>query len=386
MELSELTNIISCGEDSTHQFKKNITNNQSLSAEMVAFSNSKGGKIIVGVADTGEITGLTTDDIRNLNHMISNVASEHIKPAINPFVQNIMTDQGVVMIIDIEEGVNKPYQDNDGVFWVKCGADKRKATSREEMQRIFQKAHLLHADEIPVPNTTIDDLDLPFFVKFYEKAFEEVLDLKTTSLPTLLTNMSLLKDDMLTLAGTLFFAHQPEYKLPAFIVKAVAMNSYNITDDEYMDSRDFTGKFSEVFSNTLSFILTNIRHVQAGQSVNSIGKPEIPTQTLEEFIANALIHRDYFYHAYIRIFVMRDRIEIISPGHLPNNLTIEKAINGNTCPRNMVIASYAKHLLPYRGVGAGISRALRLYPDIKFIDDRDGNLFKVIIKRHEVVV
>jgi len=385
MELSELTNIISCGEDSTHQFKRNITNNHSLSAEMVAFSNSKGGKIVVGVADTGEITGLTTDDIRNLNHMISNVASEHIKPAINPFVENVMTDKGVVMVINIEEGANKPYQDNDGVFWVKCGADKRRATSREEIQRIFQKAHLLHADEIPVPNTTISDLDLDYFANFYRKAFKRPFESQTLPLPTLLENMNLLKDDKLTLAGTLLFANKPQFKLPSFIVITVAMNSYNISDDEYIDKRDIVGKISEVYSNTLQFILSNLRYIQDDPSFNSHGRPEIPAKVLAELIANALIHRDYFINASIRIFVMRDRVEIISPGHLPNNLTIENIINGNSHRRNSILASYAKNLMHFTGLGSGISRALHYYPDIKFIDDRDGNQFKVIIKRHEVV-
>ena len=99
-------------------------------------------------------------------------------------------------------------------------------------------------------------------------------------------------------------------------------------------------------------------------------------------MANALIHRDFFVSAPIRIFVFDNRIEIISPGHLPNNLTVANIRSGNSNIRNPILTSYATHLLPYRGLGSGILRSLKEYPDIDFIDDRDGNLFTAIIRRH----
>lgn len=100
---------------------------------------------------------------------------------------------------------------------------------------------------------------------------------------------------------------------------------------------------------------------------------------IEELVANALIHRDYFVPAAVRIFVFNDRLEIISPGHLPNNLTVENIKNGNSVSRNPIIASFASRILPYSGIGTGIQRLLRLYPNIDFVDDRDGNLFKVVL-------
>ena len=83
----------------------------------------------------------------------------------------------------------------------------------------------------------------------------------------------------------------------------------------------------------------------------------------------------------VRVFVFFDRVEIISPGHLPNNLTVENIKAGNSNTRNPILASYANHILPYRGYGSGIIRALEKYQHIDFIDDRDGNVFKVIFKR-----
>lgn len=111
------------------------------------------------------------------------------------------------------------------------------------------------------------------------------------------------------------------------------------------------------------------------------GQAEIPRIVWEELIANALIHRDYFISAPVRVLVFADRVEIISPGHLPNHLTIENIKAGNSNMRNPILASFAAKLLPYRGLGSGLLRALRAWPQIELIDDRAGNLFKVIVTR-----
>ena len=92
--------------------------------------------------------------------------------------------------------------------------------------------------------------------------------------------------------------------------------------------------------------------------------------------------RDYLISTPIRIFLFDNRIEIISPGSLPNNLTVEKIRNGNSNIRNPILVSFiAKGLLPYRGLGSGIKRALEDWPDIDFTDDRDGCLFTAPIHR-----
>ena len=84
----------------------------------------------------------------------------------------------------------------------------------------------------------------------------------------------------------------------------------------------------------------------------------------------------------IRLFIFDNRIEIISPGHLPNNLTVEKIRVGNSNIRNPILVSYvAKGLLPYHGLGSGIRRALEQWPQIDFVDDREGCLFTVTIHR-----
>ena len=93
-----------------------------------------------------------------------------------------------------------------------------------------------------------------------------------------------------------------------------------------------------------------------------------------------LMHRDYLVSASIRLFIFDNRIEIVSPGHLSNDLPVEKIRHGNSIIRNPIPVSYAsKGILPYRGLGSGIKRALEAWPQIDFLDDRDGCLFTAAV-------
>jgi ATP-dependent DNA helicase RecG len=382
METTELLEIVSRDEDSKHQFKANIKNAQSLAEEIAAFCNSGGGRIFLGVSDDGTFSGLTRQDIGRLNQLVSNTCTNSIRPPINVQTENVSSPDGLVMVVTVPDGINRPYMDNNGAIWVKSGADKRKVTSREEIQRMFQSAGLIHGDEILADGLTIADLDTEYFNTFFEKYFSESIAEQDTPLSRILENMNLAKNGVLNISGALLFAKKPSFKLPVFIIKAVSYPGTIIDEDNYIDSLDISGKIADVYQNSMNFILRNLRYVQGEQGVNSLGILEIPKLVFEELIANAIIHRDYFISAPIRIFIYSDRVEIISPGHLPNNLTIENIKSGNSNIRNPILASFTTKILPYRGLGSGIIRSLKAYPDIDFINDIEGNLFKAIIRRH----
>lgn len=381
METTELLEIIALNEQGNYQFKANVTNPQSMTEELVAFSNSNGGIIFIGVNNEGHFTGLSREDMGRLNQLVSNAASQSVRPPINPRTENISTPGGLVMAVHVPNGLSKPYMDKNGVIWIKSGSDKRKATSREDIQRMFQSAGLIHGDAVPASGLVVTDLDIDFFSAFFEKNFGESLERQDVTLSQLLDNMNLMKDGVFNVSGALLFAKNPSFRLPIFIVKAVSYPGAEIHEGKYIDSQDITGKIADIYHKSMSFVLGNIKHIQKVQGVNAPGEPEIPRIVLEELIANALIHRDYFVSAPVRIFVFQDRVEIVSPGHLPNNLTIENIKRGNSNIRNPILASYATKILPYRGLGSGIIRALRAYSDIEFEDDHDGNQFKAIIKR-----
>ncbi len=381
METTELIDLLSKGEDSCHQFKENFTNADALAAEIVAFSNNAGGRIFIGVRNDGSVVGLSGPDTDRLNQLISNSASQNVRPAVNPLTENVAHPNGNVMVLTVPEGVSKPYMDRNGAIWVKSGSDKRRATSREEIQRLFQQSGLVHADETPVAGLNVGDVDIPYFGAFFEQQFGEPLAQHDQPLPQLLTNMNLMSQGQLNVAGSLLFARSPQYALPAFIFKAVAFVGNEIEDDRYIDSRDITGKLADVFQQTLGFIIANTRALQGEQGFNSQGQAEIPRIVWEELIANALIHRDYFISAPVRVLIFANRVEIISPGHLPNNLTIENIKAGNSNMRNPILASFAAKLLPYRGLGSGVLRSLRAWPQIDLVEERAGNLFKAIVSR-----
>jgi ATP-dependent DNA helicase RecG len=381
LETVELLETVARGEDSRHQFKDDVTNAASLAAEIVAFANSGGGSIFLGVANDGTIHEHDAASVHRLNQLIGNAASNLVRPPINPVTENVAISTGVVIVVTVPNGISKPYMDNNGAIWVKSGSDKRRVTAREEMQRMFQTAQLVHGDDVPVSGSSISDIDLDYFRRFYRTRYEEGLEEQGQSLGQVLSNMRLLNNGALTVSGILLFAKDPQAFLPVFHVKAVCYPGNDINTTTYLDSADIFGRLQAQFEESLSFILRNLRREQMGQGVNTTGEVEIPRIVLEELLANALIHRDYFVSAPVRVFVFDDRIEIISPGHLPNNLTVANIRSGNSNIRNPILTSFATKLLPYRGLGTGILRALREYPAIDFVDDKDGNLFRAVIRR-----
>lgn len=381
METSELLETISRGEDSRHQFKRDVTSAASLGAEIAAFANSGGGQIFIGVGDDGTVQELSLADVSRLNQLISNSASNNVRPAINPLTENVPIGRGVVLVVTIPEGLSKPYVDNTGAIWVKNGSDKRKVTAREEMQRMFQQSQLVHGDDVRIPGTSVSDIDLVYFRQFFKKRFDRELDEQGLSIAQVLTNMRLLNSGLLTVAGALLFASDPTPLVPTFHIKAVSYPGTDIHASQYSDSVDIFGRIESQFEQALAFILRNLRREQGNQGVNTEGVLEIPRIVFEELVANSIIHRDFFVSAPIRLFVFEDRVEIISPGHLPNNLTVDNIRSGNSNIRNPILASYGTKVLPYRGLGSGIVRSLKEYPHIEFIDDRDGNKFVAIIRR-----
>lgn len=381
MNASDLVAILGRGEDSRHQFKENMTNIDSLAAELVAFSNSGGGLLIVGVKDNGEVLGLTNTDIGRLNQLLANAASQSVRPPINPLSFNVQIASGLVMVIQVSAGLNRPYTDNQGRIWVKSGADKRHVTAREEMQRLFQQAGLIYADETPVPQATIEAVDHRALAAYFENRYRQTLEETGQPLARLLRNMGLMREESLTLAGLLLFAKRPEQFRPAFMIKAVAFPGRELHEARYLDSEDIFDPLAGQYQRALSFIRRNLHHIQGKQGINSVGVLEIPEIVFQELLVNALIHRDYFISAPIRVLVFSDRIEISNPGHLPNHLSVEQIRYGLSNMRNPLLASHATHLLPYRGLGSGIPRALQAWPSIELVDDRLANQFKAIIPR-----
>jgi ATP-dependent DNA helicase RecG len=381
MDALELIKVIKNGEDSKHQFKETVKEAGKLADEMVAFANSLGGKIIIGVDNQGEIKGLSRPGIDKINRHIANATTNSIRPAINVITENIDLEGKIAIVVHVKEGINKPYCNNDGVYWVKSGSDKQKVTAPEELQRLFQGSGKIYADESIIEGTSKDDINLDklndYFRKVYKRDFKEI----EHSLDTLLEKLHLAENGKLNLAGLMLFGKHPSRFRPAFIIKAISFFGNDTADRQYRDSGDIEGVLTRQYDDAMAFMLRNLKKTQQGQPFNSLGILEVSQVALEEVLQNAIIHRDYFKNAPIRIFIFDNRIEIISPGKLPNSLTVENIKFGNSAMRNALIASFATKMMPYRGLGLGILNALKEQPDIEFYNDIDGEQFKVVIPR-----
>ena len=382
MDALEVIEAIGRGEDSRHQFKRQFNNDKSAAAEMAAFSNAEGGLIFLGVEDDGTPTGLTPEEVRRHNQLLSNAASQHVRSPINPRTQNLTLPGGqTIIVVTVPEGDNKPYFDGDGVIWQKVGADKRKVTAREELRRLFQESDLLQADEIPVRGCNIFQVEEGVFRQYFEARYHEAFPgTMSAGYDALPENLNLARKGELNLAGLMLFAKNPQRFKPAFVVKAVRFAGVRDTGTEYRDSEDFGGRLDEQFKGALGFLGRNLPGRQGPQSFNSQGIKPVPPAVFEELLVNALLHRNYLLNAPVRLLFFDDRIEIISPGALPNHLTIEQVRRGNSSIRNAVLVSFAANgLLPYRGIGTGVRRALELYPGVEFENDPVGQLFRVTI-------
>ena len=204
MDLAELQEIIRLGEDSKTQFKQSMNSSDALAAEISAFANTKGGKLIIGVNDDGNIVGLSSDEVKVLNQMISNVCSQKIDPSISVTTENIGYGEKIVVVINVPMGTNKFYMANGKDIWIKMGSDKRRA-KREELKRLLQESAHLFADEQPVEFTSIKDLDMDLINSFIEVRFGENIEKISIPLDKVLNNMKVMHDDKCTLAGLLLF-------------------------------------------------------------------------------------------------------------------------------------------------------------------------------------
>ena len=381
METFVLQEELKKGEDSSRQFQENFLSIDKLAVEISAFANTNGGEIYVGIDDNGNITGLSGDDVKRLNQWISSTTSQKIEPPIFVQTKMVLSDEQKIMIITVPIGSNKPYSVNKTEFWVKNGADKRRA-SREELFRLMQSSSRLCADEMET-GVEITEFDFFYFSEFYRMVYSETLNEITISKEQLLNNFKLAKDKQLTLAGLLLFGQRVETIKPQFGIKAT---SY-LSADEFLDKEDIGGKLVEQQKKGVDFILRHLRRQQTHPNFNSPGCLEIPLPAITEAVANALGHRDYFINSSIFINIFADRVEIVSAGLLPNTLTVESIKLGIHIERNPIILSFMAKFpeTGYSGRGSGIPRMLRLCQEqrvpLELINDTVRNQFKVVFYR-----
>ena len=407
--MDDILKQIKAGEVSGVQFKERILDKYDIACELVAFSNSHGGKLVVGIKDkTGEINALSYSEVQETTNLLSDIASENVVPSILIKIDTVEVEDGNLVIATVKEGLNKPYHDNKGIVWVKNGADKRKVFDNAELAEMMTDCGSFAPDEAGVRDATVNDLDATTIKQFLGNRFERVLEKKGLTgdafneasldmicsaiakghdCEKILRNLRFIRPDgTLTVAAILLFGKYTQRWMPMMTAKCICFAGNSIGGKVFRDKvndADMEGNLLHQYDTIMDFFTRNLHNVQVGDEFNSMGKLEIPYTSLVEFTVNSLVHRSLNMKAPVRIFIFDNRVEIHSPGALPNGLTIDDIKAGTSMPRNTFLFNNAIYLLPYTGVGSGITRALDEDINVTFMNNDKAQEFVITVWREE---
>ena len=407
--MDDILKQINAGEVSGVQFKERILDKYDIACELVAFSNSHGGKLVVGIKDkTGETNALSYSEVQETTNLLSDIASENVVPSILIKIDTVEVEDGNLVVATVKEGLNKPYHDNKGIVWVKNGADKRKVFDNAELAEMMTDCGSFAPDEAGVRDATVNDLDATTIKQFLGNRFDRVLENKGLTgdafneasldmicsaiakghdCEKILRNLRFIRPDgSLTVAAMLLFGKYTQRWLPMMTAKCICFAGNSVGSKVFRDKvndADMEGNLLHQYDTIMDFFTRNLHNVQVGEEFNSMGKLEIPYTSLVEFTVNSLVHRSLNMKAPVRIFIFDNRVEIHSPGALPNGLTIDDIKAGTSMPRNMFLFNNAIYLLPYTGVGSGITRALDEDVNVTFMNNDKAQEFVITVWRGE---
>ena len=407
--MDDILKQINAGEVSGVQFKERILDKYDIACELVAFSNSHGGKLVVGIKDkTGGTNALSYSEVQETTNLLSDIASENVVPSILIKIDTVDVEDGNLVVATVKEGLNKPYHDNKGIVWVKNGADKRKVFDNAELAEMMTDCGSFAPDEAGVRDATVNDLDATTIKQFLGNRFERVLEKKGLTgdafneasldmicsaiakghdCEKILRNLRFIRPDgTLTVAAMLLFGKYTQRWMPMMTAKCICFAGNSIGSKVFRDKvndADMEGNLLHQYDTIMDFFTRNLHNVQVGDEFNSMGKLEIPYTSLVEFTVNSLVHRSLNMKAPVRIFIFDNRVEIHSPGALPNGLTIDDIKAGTSMPRNTFLFNNAIYLLPYTGVGSGITRALDEDINVTFMNNNKAQEFVITVWREK---
>ncbi len=340
----EILRRLRLGEDSAWEFKQvEFSGDRPTSPrradwanEIAAFANVTGGALLCGISDDGEVQGMSRRQITNLDALLVEVCTDSIKPPVR-----IRTDhrelagRKPVLLVEVPQGDS--LHEAPGGAYIRVGASKRLMTSDERM-RLAQRrgqARFRWFDEQPVPGTGFRTLDEELWKPFLSSA-------GAADPEAALEKMGFLANDehglqRATVAGLLLCCRTPEDWLPNACITATSYRGKDRASGQ-IDAQTITGPLNRQVADAVMFAVRNMR-VAAHKSPAREELPQYSEEAIFEALANAVAHRDYSIHgSRIRFSMFEDRIEIQSPGALPNNLTVDDlAFRQST--RNEILAT-----------------------------------------------
>ena len=370
---TELLEIISNGENSDVEFKRDVLQNHQLAKELVAFSNLEGGMVLLGVDDDGTIAGVTRD---NLGEWVMTACRDKIRPGIIPSFQTIRdVEPGKdVAVVRVPRGgdVHSRWHENRKTYYIRVHSQSREPTT-EELGRLFQQRGMFRADLRPVSGASITDLDRrrlrDYFGRVRQQNVPEDDDVEGWS--TLLVNTEIMVEEGVTLSGMLLFGNTPNRFLPQAGIDAAAFPG---TEKDYAAKErlplrgpmtPLMGTDGEILEAGLveqawEFVRRNISVTASLEDgVRRVERLTYPVEAVRETVVNALIHRDYLLASTdIELAIYRDRMEVISPGKLPNGITPERMRVGTRSARNQLLKDVMRDYGYLEHMGMGVPRKI----------------------------
>ena len=363
--------IIAGGENAKTEFERDdrTLRPERLAREIVAFANVNGGMIVVGVEDDGTVSGVTR---RNLQAwLMDTVIGRFIDPQLVPDYDEFVLDGKQVAVVTVAAGSAKPYavrQQERTDYYIRLGDTVQRA-GREQMARLFQSGGLVSVEKMPVHGSVLADLDLRRLEDYFLNVLgeEAVADWRRT-----LLNRDLLVADewrpevrTCTHAGVVLFAREPRRRMPQAGIRLLVFSGtdmdYDANLDEVLDL-PFVGlkerrggrQFIEqsLPNRVLSYLQAHISRERL-EGVYRRRHWDYPTEVIRELLVNAFAHRDWTRPGDVQLTVYADRLEVHSPGALPNGVTVEKAKEGLRVPRNPNIVNILRDydFMEHRGMG-----------------------------------
>ena len=334
---------LSLGEDSRWEFKQiefagsrpRNPRRDDLADEIAAFANADGGMLLCGVTDAGEVQDMSREQIVELDSVLVEVSSDAIQPAVRIRTHHGQVDGKRLLLVEVPAG--ESLHQSPGGSYVRVGGTKRKMNSDEQL-RLAQRrgqARFRSFDEQPLPNTGFGTLD--------ESLWKPLLTAEGAVHPeSALGKLALLAPDQAgipraTVAGVLLCTRNPERHLPNACITATRYRGRDRASGQ-IDGQEITGPLNRQIAAAVAFAVRNMR-IAARKEPARVDLPQYSGKAVFEAIVNAVAHRDYSMRAgRIRLSMFADRLEIQSPGSLPNNLTVESMAT-RQATRNQALTS-----------------------------------------------
>ena len=353
MNRIELRDLLRNGEDSTVEFERDGVRNHDLARDLVAFLNLEGGIVLLGVEDGGGVSGVTRD---RPEEWAGELCRSEIEPPVVPGLSWIRDAEPGrdVLAVRVTPGPDKPYarvHDNRRTYYVRVGGASREE-SREDMERLYRASGRLRYGLKPVPGAGFEALDLRRLRDYLTRVLDGDAPAEDdrTGWETLLRNLNLMTEAagtrVATVDGLLLFGRSPGRYLPQSGVRAIrypgsepdcATRAEEILRGPLAPLGAADGAIVEtgLVDRAWDFVRRNTNPTARLEGARRIDRWEYPESVVREALVNALVHRDYSIAGTdVMLTVYADRLEIQSPGRLPNTLTVEGMKAGARYARN----------------------------------------------------